>query len=189
MVNDVLSDRLTRIRNSLRLKRCIVEIIKTGTTYTLCRMLLQESLLEEIIESKFTRGEKLSQSILILRLKYIGTYRVAVISNLRRVSRSCLRVYRSSLDVPLILDGFGLSVLSTSRGLILGRDSCDNRIGGEIICCIWLFFLYKVMRVRSSVRPICNKCRVIRRYRKVFVICDYPKHKQRQYSNFMQSMV
>jgi small subunit ribosomal protein S8 len=188
MVKDVLRDRLTRIRNSLRLKRCIVEVIKTGITYTLCRMLLHESLLEEIIESKFTRGTKQSQPILILRLKYIGTYRIAVISNLRRVSRSCLRVYRSSLDVPLILDGFGLSVLSTSRGLILGRDSCDNHIGGEIICCIWLF-LYKVMRVRSSVRPICNKCRVIRRHRKIFVICDYPKHKQRQYSNFMQSIV
>jgi small subunit ribosomal protein S8 len=142
MVVDVLSDILTRIRNSLRLKINMVEVRKTITIYRLCQILLQESLVEEIIESTIITKGKPYKSRLRLRLKYIGAGRTAVISNLRRVSRSSLRVYRSCLDVPFILDGFGLSVISTSYGLMVDRDSRRSGLGGEIILSIWLRFIY-----------------------------------------------
>jgi len=139
MIKDVLSDRLARIRNALLLKSSIVEIRKTRTTQSLSENLLKDHLIQEIMESTPLSKEKMRRPLLLIRLKYLGVRRTSVITNLKRISRPSLRIYSDLSHLPLILDGFGSSLISTSRGFMLDRDAIYNILGGEVICAIWLF--------------------------------------------------
>jgi small subunit ribosomal protein S8 len=135
--------------------------------------LLQEGLLREVlISSSVKQGQK---SSMFLRLKYYGEENTSVITNLNRVSRTSLRIYMSYKESRKILDNSGLAIFSTSRGIITDREAIHYKVGGELICFISLF-----MKVRSSVKKLCNDCRLIRRRGKVLVICSNAKHKQRQ---------
>jgi small subunit ribosomal protein S8 len=177
MTKDIFRDRLTRIRNALRLKSSYVEIQKTRMTKGLSEKLMQDNLIHGIIESIPISDKKICKPLLLIRLKYVGVRRISIFTNLKRISRSRLRIYSGFRHFPRILDGFGSAIISTSRGFILDRDARDNILGGEVVCAIWLFL---IMRVRSSVKRICEKCRVLRRHGKILVVCDYKKHKQRQ---------
>jgi small subunit ribosomal protein S8 len=177
MTNDIFSDRLTRIRNALRLKSSYVEIPKTPITEALSKRLMQDNLIHEIMDSIPLLAKKIYKPLLLIRLKYVGVRRIPVLTNLKRISRPRLRIYSDLMHFPVILDGFGSSIISTVRGFMLDRDARYNILGGEVLCAIWLFL---IMRVRSSVKRICEKCRILRRHGKVLVVCDYKKHKQRQ---------
>jgi small subunit ribosomal protein S8 len=142
MIKDIFGDRLTRIRNRLRLKSSIVEIRKNRITHALAQILIKDNLIQEIIESIPLLEKKIRRPSLLIRLKYIGVRRISTITNLKRISRPSLRVYSASCYIPRILDGFGSSLISTSRGLMMDRDAIYNLLGGEVSCAIWLFFIF-----------------------------------------------
>ena len=100
---------------------------------------------------------------------------ISVIINLYRVSRTSLRIYVNYKGICKILDSSSLAILSTSRGFMTDREARYRKLGGEFVCFVSLF-----MKVRSSVKKLCNSCRVIRRRNKILVICSIVKHKQRQ---------
>lgn len=139
MVIDTLSDVLTCIRNALRLKRYGVEIRATKMTKILSEILVQESLILEILESSsHAKKRALQQRLLFLRLKYLGFHRISIITNLQRISSSSLRIYVNHKKIPQILGGLGWAIVSTSMGIITDRRARDYGLGGEIVCSIWL---------------------------------------------------
>lgn len=174
MVKDILSEIFTRIRNAIYVKQVGVEVPSTRVTRSLANILFQEGLLREVLTSSSSVKQR-QKSFMFLRLKYYGTKNRSVINNLRRVSRSSLRIYVNYKEVHKILDSSSLVILSTSQGFITDREARYRKLGGEFICFISLF-----MKVRSSVKKLCGRCRLIRRRNKVLVICSIAKHKQRQ---------
>jgi small subunit ribosomal protein S8 len=142
MIKDIFSDRLTRIRNRLRLKSSTVEVQKNQITHALVRILIKDNLIQEIIESIPLLKKKIRRPSLLIRLKYLGVRRISAITNLKRISRPSLRVYSTSRHIPQILDGFGSSLISTSSGLMIDRDAIYNVLGGEVYCAIWLFIIF-----------------------------------------------
>jgi len=144
MRKDVISDILTRIRNSIRLKRCTVEILKTKKTIILSEILIKEDLICEIITSNSITKKEGKRHFLLIRLKYLGFQQIPIITNLKRISRPCLRIYSSSRHLPKVLCGFGSSVVSTFNGFMLDREARARSIGGEIIFSIWLFIIIKL---------------------------------------------
>lgn len=148
MINDILSEMLMRIRNAVRIKKFIVKIPKTRMTQSLAKILLQEGLIERITEDFSFRKTKNSlylkvdintKSFVCLYLKYYGRNRISVITNLQRLSRPGLRIYTKQKDIPQIMGGLGLVILSTSKGLMTDRKARQYELGGEVLCSIWLF--------------------------------------------------
>lgn len=190
MSNDSIRDMITRVRNALKVKRPSVEVRKTNRTKALASCFLQEGLILGFEELLFSSTDK--RPSLLIRLKYQGTMRNSVISNLQRVSRPGLRIYTKYKDIPKVFGGLGLVLLSSSNGLITDREARYKKLGGEILCYVWSYFgnnAFYLMKVRSSVKKICDKCRVIRRFGLILVICDNPKHNQRQGSSKYESSV
>jgi len=137
MTKDTLSETLTRIRNAVASGSSGVEVRKTRMIQTLAEILLKEGFIEEILEthSKLKVGKQ--QPILFLRLKYRGTRRLPAITNLHIISCRRLRTYTKYKEVPKILGGMGLVILSTPQGLITNRISHYCKKGGEVICYVW----------------------------------------------------
>lgn len=132
MVTDNIADMLTRIRNANMLKHEIVEIPKTKMSKAIAEILKREG----YIQNFETYTENLNQYLLI-SLKYHGQSREPVITKLERVSKPGLRVYTTSKTIPSVLGGLGISILSTSKGVMTGKSAMDHQIGGEILCYIW----------------------------------------------------
>ena len=132
MVTDKIADMLTRIRNANILKHEIVEIPKTKMSKAIAEILKREG----YIQNLETYTENLNQ-YLLLSLKYDGQSREPVISKLERVSKPGLRVYASSKTIPVVLGGLGISIVSTSKGVMTGKSAMSLGIGGEILCYIW----------------------------------------------------
>jgi small subunit ribosomal protein S8 len=128
MTNDTLSDRLTRIRNALRVKTPVVSVPRTRATETVAQILVREGFVESFEKSSRTRE---------LRLKYRGAERTPVLTNLQRLSRPGLRVYANHQEIPSILGGLGVVILSTPEGLITDREARARRLGGELVCSLW----------------------------------------------------
>lgn len=128
MTNDTISDMLTRIRNAIRVKSPTVVIPQTRATEAIASILVREGFLEEV--TKANRS-------LELRLKYRGTERQPVLTNLKRISRPGLRVYANHKEIPQILGGLGVVILSTPQGLVTDREARARRIGGELVCSLW----------------------------------------------------
>ena len=132
MVTDKIADMLTRIRNANMLKHEIVEIPNTKMSKAIAEILKKEG----YIQNFETYTENLNQ-YLLLSLKYDGQSREPVISKLERVSKPGLRVYTSSKTIPIVLGGLGISIVSTSKGVMTGKNAMSLGIGGEILCYIW----------------------------------------------------
>ena len=132
MVTDKIADMLTRIRNANMLKHEIVEIPQTKMSKAIAKILKREG----YIQNFETYTENLNQ-YLLLSLKYDGQSREPVISKLERVSKPGLRVYASSKTIPVVLGGLGISIISTSKGVMTGKSAMALGIGGEILCYIW----------------------------------------------------
>jgi small subunit ribosomal protein S8 len=134
MFNDTISDLLTRIRNAGMVDSSTVRIPLTRMSQQLCHILEKEGFI-----SSFQRDEATSNgpAFLTLHLKYSGPERKPCITNLRRISSPGLRVYTNYKDIPKILGGMGIMILSTSQGLMTDREARFRRIGGEILCSIW----------------------------------------------------
>jgi large subunit ribosomal protein L14 len=140
MVQDTLRDILTRIRNAVRIKSSTVEIPKTKITSNLRQIFYREGFVHEISEFTYTH-KSFKKEVIILRPKYKGIRRVPVIIKVCRISRPGLRIYVGYKDISRVVGKLGLTVLSTSKGIITNHEALYHKVGGEVICSIWLFFM------------------------------------------------
>ena len=132
MSNDTIADMLTRIRNANLAKHQIVQVPSTKVTRNIAQVLFAEGLIESFEELK--NGLK---SSLLLFLKYTGKDRKPSIVKIQRISKPGLLVYSGAKKMPRILGGFGVAIVSTSRGLMTDQQARKEGVGGELLCYIW----------------------------------------------------
>nr|UXP75532.1 ribosomal protein S8 [Cotinus coggygria var. coggygria] len=134
MGKDTIADIITSIRNADMDRKGTVRIVSTNITENIVKKLLREGFLENV--RKLVENNK---SFLVLTLRHRRNrkrpYRTSF--NLKRISRPGLRIYSNYQRIPRILDGMGIVILSTSRGIMTDREARLERIGGEILCYIW----------------------------------------------------
>ena len=132
MVNDTISDMLTRLRNANLAKHQIVEVPSTKMTRNIASILLEEGFIQSFEEI----GENFNAQLL-LSLKYKGKNRQPVITALRRVSKPGLRVYANRKELPRVLGGLGIAVMSTSQGVMTDSKARHQGLGVEVLCYVW----------------------------------------------------
>ena len=130
-MNDPISDFLTRLRNAshARLAECVLphSRLKAG----LARILMDEGYVSGVSESVDDVGHK----TLVVQMKYVDG--VPAITGLKRVSTPGRRLYTRYSEIPRVLNGLGISIISTSQGLMKDRDARRNKLGGELVCNVW----------------------------------------------------
>nr|YP_009294179.1 ribosomal protein S8 [Hildenbrandia rubra]AOM67421.1 ribosomal protein S8 [Hildenbrandia rubra] len=132
MVNDIIADMLTRIRNANLEKHQIVQVPATKITSSIVTVLRSEGFIQNFEEIK--EGYK---PYLLISLKYQGAKNFPVITELKRISKPGLRVYSKYTSLPKVLDGLGIAIISTSKGIMSDRKARHAGLGGEILCYIW----------------------------------------------------
>jgi small subunit ribosomal protein S8 len=130
-VNDPIADMLTRIRNANASLKESVEMPASTMKLEIAKVLKEEGYIKDY---SIVRGQ--SYDKIVLDLKY-DEGRQRVISGLKRVSKPGRRVYAKKDSIPKVLGGLGTAVLSTSKGIMTGRDAEKQGIGGEVVCFIW----------------------------------------------------
>ena len=130
-VTDPIADMLTRIRNASAARHREVTVPSSRVKRELARILAEEG----FIESFEVHAEGV-QDQLVLRLKY-AEGRTPVVSGLKRISKPGLRVYARKTEIPRVLGGLGLAVLSTSQGIMTGSQARKLNLGGEVLCYVW----------------------------------------------------
>nr|YP_010484992.1 ribosomal protein S8 [Hypnea cervicornis]UVW80686.1 ribosomal protein S8 [Hypnea cervicornis] len=132
MVNDTIADMLTRIRNANLSKHQIVQVPATKMTRSIIKVLQEEGFIYEFEEI----GENL-RNYLLISLKYKGKSKQPVITALKRISKPGLRVYANHKELPKVLGGIGIAIISTSKGVMTDKKARNNGLGGEVLCYIW----------------------------------------------------
>ncbi len=130
-VQDKIADMLTRIRNANQMKYATVDVVGTKMTLGIAEILKREGYIADYVYKKSTQGDTLT-----LTLKY-GEKKEKVITGLRRISKSGLRVYVKADEVPRVLNGLGIAIISTSEGLMTDKEARAKRLGGEVLAYIW----------------------------------------------------
>ena len=130
-VQDKIADMLTRIRNANQMKYATVEVLGSKMTLGIAEILKREGFIEDFKYEKASNGDKLT-----LTLKY-GEKKERVIVGLKRISKSGLRVYAKCDEIPRVLNGLGIAIISTSKGLMTDAQAKAAKIGGEILCQVW----------------------------------------------------
>ena len=131
MMTDPIADMLTRIRNALRIERTRVDIPSSRVKQGIAEVLQREGYIWD-----FETIEESPQNVLRLNLKY-GPNGEGVIQSIQRVSKPGRRVYTRSRDAGDVLQGLGISVISTSQGVLSNREAKSKSIGGEVLCEVW----------------------------------------------------
>lgn len=138
MVNDTISDMLTRIRNANLAYKTSVSVSTTKIHEKICKILEREGFIESFTLAPNNPNE------LIIQLKYqksfsrgTGGFGKPCITNLKRISKPGLRIYTNSREIPKVLGGMGILILSTSKGLMTDQEARSLKIGGEVLCSIW----------------------------------------------------
>jgi len=132
VINDTISDMLTRIRNANMVKHRIVQIPFTKMSIAIVKILKEEGFIED-----FENYMENNKKQLLISLKYVGKSRQPVISKIERISKPGLRVYKNSKQLPKVLDNLGISIISTSKGVMTNLKAKKLGIGGEVIFYIW----------------------------------------------------
>ncbi|HAX69662.1 MAG TPA: 30S ribosomal protein S8 [Anaerolineales bacterium] len=134
--NDPIADMLTRIRNAIMAGHAQVAMPNSKIKLEIAKILKDEGFLEtfEVVD-----GEGEGQKVLRLKIKYVGERRQrrAVLSGLERVSSPGRRIYTKKTDIPWVLSGIGVAILSTPKGVMTGARARQLGVGGEIICKVW----------------------------------------------------
>lgn len=130
-MTDPIADLLTRIRNANVVRHEIVEVPSSNIKKAIANIMLQEGYLKNIEE--YNDG---SVPMLRLTMKY-GANKQRVITGLRRISKPGLRVYCRKEEIPKVLNGLGVAIISTSKGIVTDREARKLGLGGEVICYIW----------------------------------------------------
>lgn len=133
-VNDPIADMLTRVRNAVLISQPMVAMPSSKMKVELARILKEEG----YIDSYEVAAEE-ERPVLRLRLKYVGERRArrSVITGLERISRPGRRIYTRKQDIPWVLSGMGIAVLSTPKGIMTGQRARQLGVGGELICKVW----------------------------------------------------
>jgi small subunit ribosomal protein S8 len=131
VVSDPIADMLTRIRNANQLRYKEVEMPTSKMKEEISRILKEEGYI-----AKYEVKEDGAQSKIVLTLKY-GDKKERVITGLKRISKPGLRVYAKADEVPSVLNGLGIAIVSTSEGVMTGRDAKKKSLGGEVLAYVW----------------------------------------------------
>jgi len=137
MENDKISDMLTQIRNALGAQHRLVIIDKTRITLEIVKILYKQNYI--ISYEELNEPLDIVTPRIVIGLKYVETKkkRKSAISMLQRISRPGLRIYNRASDLPHILGNYGISIVSTSKGIMTNIEAKKLRLGGEILCYIW----------------------------------------------------
>ena len=133
MLTDPIADMLTRVRNANTAMHDDVRMPSSKQKIALAQILQKEGYIEGYEVSPSPKGVG---DVLAIKMKYSAD-RDRTISGLRRISTPGLRVYRKASDVPRVLGGLGVAVLSTSQGLMTDREARKRKVGGEVLCYVW----------------------------------------------------
>ena len=135
-VNDPIADMLTRVRNSLMIGQTLVAMPNSNIKAEIARILKEEGYIDgfEVVE-----GEAALRTTLRLKLKYVGErrQRQSVITGIERISRPGRRVYTPTKEIPWVLSGMGIAILSTPKGVMTGQRARQLGVGGEVLCKVW----------------------------------------------------
>jgi small subunit ribosomal protein S8 len=135
-VSDPIADMLTRIRNAVMSGQPLTAMPHSKVKAEIAKILKEEGYIDayDVVD-----GERAGQLVLRVRIKYVGERRDrhAVITNLERISRPGRRVYTKKQDIPWVLSGIGVAILSTPKGIMTGQRARQMNLGGEIICKVW----------------------------------------------------
>jgi small subunit ribosomal protein S8 len=134
IVSDPIADMLTRIRNGLMAGKKVVKIPHSKLKVEVARVLVEEGYIDgyEIEEAQ-------PSDWIVVQLKYVGTrrYRRPVITGLERISKPGRRIYTGYQDIPWVLSGLGIAVLTTPQGIMTGQNARRKHLGGEVLCYVW----------------------------------------------------
>jgi len=130
-MTDPIADMLTRIRNANTMRYKEVEIPSSKIKVEIARILKEEGYINDY---KIKKNN--IQDIIVLNLKY-GENKERVITGLKRISKPGLRVYANAFEVPKVLNGLGIAIVSTSKGLMTDKNARTQNLGGEVIAYIW----------------------------------------------------
>ena len=128
---DPVADFLTRIRNGIKARHQKVDAPASKLKLEIARVLKEEGYI-----ANFKVAEEGAKKTIKIYLKY-GSDNAPVISAIERVSRPGCRVYVGQTEIPRVLGGLGINILTTARGVMTGRDAHKERVGGEILCRVW----------------------------------------------------
>lgn len=135
-VNDPIADMLTRVRNSVLIGQSLVAMPCSKIKIEIARILKEEGYIEgyEVVDEELP-----TKKTLRMRLKYVGErrQRQSVITGLERISRPGRRIYTRKTEIPWVLSGLGVAILSTPKGVMTGQRARQMGVGGEILCKVW----------------------------------------------------
>jgi small subunit ribosomal protein S8 len=131
MTSDPIADMLTRVRNAIQARHPKVDVPASKLKTEIARILKEEGYIQN-----FKVAEEGPKKVIKIYLKY-NTGNAPVISNIERISRPGCRVYVGQQDIPRVLGGLGINILTTPRGVMTGRDAHKEKIGGELLCRVW----------------------------------------------------
>jgi len=132
MTTDPIADYLTRIRNAVQARHKVVEIPASNLKREMTKILKEKGY---ILNYKFVDDDK--QGVIKIALKYNPRTKIPAIRKLERASRPGLRRYVGSEDLPRVLNGLGISILSTSSGVMTEKEAKKKKVGGEVLCYIY----------------------------------------------------
>ncbi len=130
--NDTIADMLTRIRNACMVRHQTTNVPSTRMTRSIAKVLKDEGFIADFEES----GEGIKKQ-LVVSLKYKGKNRQPIIRSMKRVSKPGLRVYSNCKELPRVLGGIGIAIISTSSGIMTDREARRQGVGGEVLCYVW----------------------------------------------------
>lgn len=130
-VTDPIADMLTRIRNALGAKHEVIDMPASKMKKAVAGILLKEGFIKG-----YEYKEEGPQGVIRITLKY-GAKNQSIITGLKKISKPGLRVYANKDEVPKVLGGLGIAIISTSKGIMTDKDARENGVGGEVIAYVW----------------------------------------------------
>jgi small subunit ribosomal protein S8 len=134
MISDPIADMLTRLRNSLMAGNATVEVPHSKIKVEIARILKEEGYIED-----YTIGDEAPAKLIHITLKYYGSRRERrpVISHIERISKPGRRIYRQRRDLPHVMSGVGIAIVTTPKGVMTAQQARRQRVGGEVLCYVW----------------------------------------------------
>lgn len=134
VTNDPIADMLTRVRNALTAGKLEVIVPKSNIKIEIARLLKEEGYVGD-----YTIGDETPVPLIRIQLKYFGSRRDRrpVITQLRRISKPGRRVYRKRSELPIVLSGTGIAIVTTPKGVMTAQQARRSGVGGEVLCYIW----------------------------------------------------
>lgn len=134
MTSDPIADMLTRIRNALMIGKPTCEIPASKIKVEIARILKEEGYIED-----YSVGDEKPFSLITITLKYYGARRERkpVISNIQRISKPGRRVYSGRADLPRVMSGIGIAIVTTPKGVMTAQQARREKVGGEVLCYVW----------------------------------------------------